>query len=157
MRFTYEYHDDASHWIRSYGNEYREFNEAGFMTRRFASVNDLPIQPEDRANPRLPISFGSIRPVAVVHLGPFGARRWSLGYVSRAAPSVHVPRRRPAADGSSFTSLRGPPDCRSPGTMSARNRGTQPCVPQRRAWLGCGAHERRREAQGPRPRAQRDS
>jgi len=38
----------------------------------------------------------------------------SLGCVSRVAPSAHVPRLRPAAEGSSSTSLRGPPDCRSP-------------------------------------------
>ncbi len=43
VRFAYEWHDDSNQWYRSYGNENWEFNEQGFMTRRFASINDLPI------------------------------------------------------------------------------------------------------------------
>lgn len=48
VRFAYEWHDDSGHWYRSYGNENWEFNEQGFMKRRFASINDLPIRPEER-------------------------------------------------------------------------------------------------------------
>ena len=48
VRFAYEWHDDAGHWYRSYGNENWEFNEQGFMMRRFASINDLPIKESDR-------------------------------------------------------------------------------------------------------------
>jgi len=48
VRFAYEFHDDSGHWYRSYGNENWEFNEQGFMMRRFASINDLPITPEER-------------------------------------------------------------------------------------------------------------
>jgi nuclear transport factor 2 (NTF2) superfamily protein len=48
VRFAYEWHDDANNWFRSYGNENWEFNEAGLMQRRFASINDLPIKAEDR-------------------------------------------------------------------------------------------------------------
>ena len=48
VRFAYEWHDDSGHWYRSYGNENWEFNEQGFMTRRFASINDLPIRAEER-------------------------------------------------------------------------------------------------------------
>ena len=48
VRFAYEWHDDSGHWYRSYGNENWEFNEQGFMMRRFASINDLPIRPEER-------------------------------------------------------------------------------------------------------------
>jgi nuclear transport factor 2 (NTF2) superfamily protein len=48
VRFAYEWQDDSGHWYRSYGNENWEFTEAGFMHRRFASINDLPIRPEDR-------------------------------------------------------------------------------------------------------------
>ena len=44
VRFAYEWHDDSGHWFRSYGNENWEFNEAGLMTRRHASINDLPIE-----------------------------------------------------------------------------------------------------------------
>jgi len=48
VRFAYEWHDDSGHWYRSYGNENWEFNDQGFMMRRFASINDLPIRAEDR-------------------------------------------------------------------------------------------------------------
>ncbi|PKY09573.1 hypothetical protein B1757_14595 [Acidithiobacillus marinus] len=48
VRFAYEWHDDADHWFRSYGNELWEFNSQGLMQRRFASINDLPIQEQQR-------------------------------------------------------------------------------------------------------------
>lgn len=48
VRFAYEWHDDAGNWFRSYGNENWEFNGYGLMQRRFASINDLPIKPEER-------------------------------------------------------------------------------------------------------------
>ena len=48
VRFAYESHDDSGHWFRSYGNENWEFNDQGFMMRRFASINDLPIKEEER-------------------------------------------------------------------------------------------------------------
>lgn len=48
VRFAYECHDAAGQWFRSDGNENREFNAAGFMTRRFASINDLPISQSER-------------------------------------------------------------------------------------------------------------
>ena len=48
VRFAYECHDASGHWYRSYGNENWEFNEQGFMMRRFASINDLPIRPGER-------------------------------------------------------------------------------------------------------------
>ena len=48
VRFAYEWHDDSGHWFRSYGNENWEFNAQGFMMRRFASINDLPIRPDER-------------------------------------------------------------------------------------------------------------
>lgn len=43
VRFAYEWRDDAGQWYRSYGNENWEFDPAGYMQRRFASINDLPI------------------------------------------------------------------------------------------------------------------
>ncbi len=48
VRFAYEWHDDSGHWFRSCGNENWEFNEAGLMQRRFASINDMPITEETR-------------------------------------------------------------------------------------------------------------
>lgn len=48
VRFAYEWHDDSGQWYRSYGNENWEFNPLGFMQRRFASINDLPIKPDQR-------------------------------------------------------------------------------------------------------------
>ena len=48
VRFAYEWHDDSGHWFRSYGNENWEFDDQGYMMRRFASINDLPIAEVDR-------------------------------------------------------------------------------------------------------------
>ncbi len=48
VRFAYEWRDDSGHWFRSYGNENWEFDAHGLMRRRIASINDLPIQEEDR-------------------------------------------------------------------------------------------------------------
>ena len=47
-RFAYEWHDDSGQWFRSYGNENWEFNPLGYMQRRFASINDLPIGESSR-------------------------------------------------------------------------------------------------------------
>jgi len=43
VRFAYEWHDESGHWFRSYGNENWEFDANGYMRRRVASINDLPI------------------------------------------------------------------------------------------------------------------
>ena len=48
VRFRYEWHDDAGNWFRSYGNELWEFDGAGLMCRREASINDVPIREQDR-------------------------------------------------------------------------------------------------------------
>jgi nuclear transport factor 2 (NTF2) superfamily protein len=48
VRFQYEWHDAAGQWFRAYGNEQWEFDENGLMRRREASINDVPIKPEDR-------------------------------------------------------------------------------------------------------------
>ncbi len=48
VRFAYEYHDDSGTWFRAYGNENWEFDDAGLMRRRIASINDLPITASDR-------------------------------------------------------------------------------------------------------------
>jgi uncharacterized protein len=48
VRFAYESHDDSGNWSRSYGNENWEFDEHGLMRLRIASINDLPIRPDER-------------------------------------------------------------------------------------------------------------
>jgi uncharacterized protein len=48
VRFAYEWHDDSGHWYRSYGNENWEFDDHGLMKRRYASINDLPIDEATR-------------------------------------------------------------------------------------------------------------
>jgi nuclear transport factor 2 (NTF2) superfamily protein len=48
VRFAYEWHDDSGHWFRSYGNENWEFDAAGLMRERLASINDLPIRIDER-------------------------------------------------------------------------------------------------------------
>jgi hypothetical protein len=51
VRFEYEWHDHAGQWYRSYGNELWEFDEGGLMARRFASINDAPIDERERRIP----------------------------------------------------------------------------------------------------------
>ena len=48
VRFEYEWHDEAGQWLRSHGNENWEFAENGLMQRRFASINDQPIEESER-------------------------------------------------------------------------------------------------------------
>ncbi len=48
VRFEYEWHDHRGQWFRSYGNELWEFDENGYMQKRFASINDLPIKETER-------------------------------------------------------------------------------------------------------------
>ena len=48
VRFAYEWHDTNNQWFRSYGNENWSFDNNGFMQTRHASINDLPIENDDR-------------------------------------------------------------------------------------------------------------
>ena len=48
VRFEYEWHNSEGQWFRSYGNELWEFDEDGYMRKRFASINDLSINEADR-------------------------------------------------------------------------------------------------------------
>ncbi|MFI9582458.1 nuclear transport factor 2 family protein [Streptomyces sp. NPDC052236] len=48
VRFEYEYHDADGQWFRAYGNENWEFAANGLMRKRYASINDLPIRPDER-------------------------------------------------------------------------------------------------------------
>ncbi|CDL79941.1 DUF1348 family protein [Xenorhabdus cabanillasii] len=48
VRYAYEWHDDSGNWFRSYGNENWEFDENGMMVKRFASINDTPINEDER-------------------------------------------------------------------------------------------------------------
>lgn len=48
VTFRYESHDDAGQWFRSYGNELWEFADNGLMRSRIASINDLPIEEDER-------------------------------------------------------------------------------------------------------------
>ena len=48
VRFAYEWHDSTGAWFRSYGNENWEFDAAGLMATRHASINDVAIDEADR-------------------------------------------------------------------------------------------------------------
>ena len=48
VRFEYEYQDEHGQWWRAYGNENWEFDEMGYMAKRYASINDIAIREEDR-------------------------------------------------------------------------------------------------------------
>eukprot|EP01037_Dinobryon_pediforme_P016268 gene16268-16447_t len=59
VRFEYEWHNSDGQWFRSYGNELWEFDENGYMQKRFASINDLPIPEEEHTARGLQQRFGS--------------------------------------------------------------------------------------------------
>jgi hypothetical protein len=48
VRFQYEWRDDSGNWYRAHGNEQWEFDAAGLMRRRDASINDVLIREADR-------------------------------------------------------------------------------------------------------------
>ncbi|MDB6119843.1 MAG: hypothetical protein JWO08_3624 [Verrucomicrobiaceae bacterium] len=48
VRFEYEWHDDAGQWWRSHGNENSEFDDNGYVARRYASINDQAITESGR-------------------------------------------------------------------------------------------------------------
>ena len=48
VRFEYEFHDLNGQWFRAYGNEMWEFDEDGYMKKRFASINDMKIEETER-------------------------------------------------------------------------------------------------------------
>lgn len=48
VRFEYEYYDANGQWWRAYGNENWEFDSNGLMAKRYASINDLAIDEQER-------------------------------------------------------------------------------------------------------------
>jgi len=48
VRFEYEYRNQDGQWFRAYGNENWLFDENGYMKKRYASINDVPIREKDR-------------------------------------------------------------------------------------------------------------
>jgi uncharacterized protein len=66
VRFQYECHDASGQWWRSYGNEQWEFDDQGYMRRREASINDVPIDQADRRifGPRPESERGAPLPLA---------------------------------------------------------------------------------------------
>lgn len=59
VRFSYEWCNAAGDWFRSYGNENWEFDGQGLMKSRHASINDVPIQIQERKF----IWDGDVRPI----------------------------------------------------------------------------------------------
>ncbi len=48
VRFEYEYRSQAGQWFRAHGNENWEFDDLGYMKLRYASINDQPIDEDER-------------------------------------------------------------------------------------------------------------
>lgn len=65
VRFQYESHDETGQWYRSYGNELWEFTADGMMSRREASINDVPIGESERRyrGPRPESEYGQDIPL----------------------------------------------------------------------------------------------
>jgi nuclear transport factor 2 (NTF2) superfamily protein len=66
VRFQYECRDESGQWWRSYGNEQWEFDAEGYMQRREASINDVPIEESERRilGPRPESEHGAPLPLA---------------------------------------------------------------------------------------------
>jgi uncharacterized protein len=66
VRFQYECRDASGQWWRSYGNEQWEFDADGYMRRREASINDVPIAESARRifGPRPESEHGIALPLA---------------------------------------------------------------------------------------------
>jgi nuclear transport factor 2 (NTF2) superfamily protein len=65
VRFQYECRDASGQWWRCYGNEQWEFDAEGYMRRREASINDVPIAEADRriVGPRPEAEHGASLPL----------------------------------------------------------------------------------------------
>ena len=65
VRFQYEWHDRNGQWWRSYGNELWEFDADGYISRREASINDVPIAAGERRifGPRVAAHPAALQPV----------------------------------------------------------------------------------------------
>jgi hypothetical protein len=66
VRFQYESRDASGQWWRSYGNELWHFDADGYMERREASINDVPIDASERRifGPRPEAERGDSFPLA---------------------------------------------------------------------------------------------
>src|SRR5580692_5451057 len=103
VRFQYESHDAAGQWYRSYGNELWEFDEDGYMMRREASINDVPIDevaaahlrpaPRTRARPVLPPAL-TRPPCTDPAVGRTSSRLWSTVAVDAATAGAGPSRPR---------------------------------------------------------------
>ena len=49
VNFRYEYRNDSGQWFRAYGNEHWDFDNEGLMHTRDASINELPIDENERS------------------------------------------------------------------------------------------------------------
>jgi len=69
VRFQYEWHDFRGQWYRSYGNELWQFDPHGYMRRREASINDVPIDQAERRihGPRPPAAQADRLPLRGIH------------------------------------------------------------------------------------------
>jgi nuclear transport factor 2 (NTF2) superfamily protein len=65
VRYQYESRDRDGRYWRSYGNELWEFTPDGLMSRREASINDVPITEADRRihGPRPAVEHGAPLPI----------------------------------------------------------------------------------------------
>jgi nuclear transport factor 2 (NTF2) superfamily protein len=48
VHFVYEYHDDSGQWFQAHGNENWDFDSEGLMKTRDASINEMPINENQR-------------------------------------------------------------------------------------------------------------
>src|SRR3954464_10857284 len=129
VRFQYECRDASGQWWRSYGNEQWEFDAEGYMRRREASINDVPIAEADRRifGPRPEAEHGTPPPPEGENPPPPPCRRSSTS--SPAAPTAPTPaatcarRARPSRSAT--------PRPTTPGGPSSWSTRPGPALPRR--------------------------
>src|SRR4051794_10816221 len=152
VRFQYEWHDDAGNWYRAHGNEQWEFDAAGLMRRREASINDVPIRGGRQAVPLAPrtSSGGPSRPEPARSVGRGDP-------APRHNPENRHARHRNRADPPARHRAPDPLSTNGLGRRRQAGRHRDPCRRARFHWLGiCEYYRDPQRAGGSRQRPGRD-
>ena len=100
VRFAYEWHDGPDPCYRCHGSENLAVDDAGFMMRRFADINDLRVFAEDRQshwlfgnNGRRPDDLPGLTELGLKKIAPTGSQPAAAASVSVSASACRRCRR----------------------------------------------------------------
>ena len=89
VRLEYESPDASGQWWRSYGNENWEFDASGLMRRRYASINDVPIDAKRRRMSPEPSNSQFSLPYERHHCPSALRHSYSKRTAIRSGPNAH--------------------------------------------------------------------